>query len=95
MDSFAPNGGSVIVPADGQYQSGERNPGSSVLRRPLVLLAVAGCDLLVAHEPLQLGRRIGAGRDAFQLKVFAGGRRDLDGAGVVSNSLDDNFAWGF
>ena len=95
MDSFAPNGGSVIVPADGQDQSGERDPGSRVLRRPLVLLAVAGSDLLVAHEPLQLGRRISAGRDAFQLKVFAGGRSDLDRAGVVSNSLDDNFAWGF
>ena len=92
MFSFATNSGSVVVPADGQHQPGQGDPGPGVLRRPLVLLAVPGCDLLVAHEPLQLGRRVGASGDALQLEVLARSGRDLRGAGVVTDALDDNFA---
>lgn len=92
MFSFAADSGSVVVPADWQHQPGQGDPGPGVLRRPLVLLAVARCDLLVAHEPFQLGRRVGARGDALQLQVLAGSGRDLGGAGVVSNALDDNFA---
>ncbi len=95
MFSLATNGGTVVLPANGQHQSREGDPCSSVLRWSLVLLAVAGRYLLLAHVPLQLGGRVGSGSDALELKVLSGCGRDLDGASIVADTLDDNFAWWF
>ena len=92
MLSFAPNSSSVIVPADRKHQPGQGDPGPGVLRGSLVLLAVPGRDLLIAHEPLQLGRRVGTGGDALKLQVLSGSCRDLGGAGVVADALNDDFA---
>ncbi len=92
---LAPNDGSIIVTADRQNKSGQRDPGSGVFRRSLVLLAVPGGYLLIAHEPLQLGGWVGPGGDALQLQVLPGCGGDLGGAGVVSNTLDDHLAWRF
>ena len=93
MFSLASNGGSVVVPAHGQHQPREGDPGASILCRSFVLLAVAGSNLLLAHVPLQLGGRVGSGGDALELEVLAGRGRDFNRASIVTNALDDNFAW--
>ena len=92
---LAPNDGSIVVTADRQDKSGQGDPGPGVFRGSLVLLAVTGGYLFVAHEPLQLGGGVGPGGDALQLQVLPGCGGDLGGAGVVSNTLDDYLAWRF
>ncbi len=95
MFSLTSNGGTVVFPAHRQHQSREGDPGSCILCRSLVLLAVSGGNLLLAHVPLQLGGRVGAGGDALEFEVLPGRGRDLNRAGIVTNALDDDLAWWF
>ena len=93
MISLATNGGAVVIPANRKYQSRQGDPGPGILCRSLVLLAMSGRNLLVAHVPLELGWRVSSCGNAFKFEVFTGRGSDLNWAGIITHALDDYLAW--